>query len=134
LRRVFHKPGRTTSRVTVGYSRDHEVTTGPVLRAQGLRKAFGGVVAVDGVSLELTAGEVTALIGPNGSGKTTALRLISGAIPPDAGRILVAGRDLTAAATAERVHSGVARTLQTTSAFPELTAIENVLVGRSVRG
>src|SRR5437762_1636306 len=63
LRRVFHKPGRTTSRVTVGYSRDHEVTTGPVLRAQGLRKAFGGVVAVDGVSLELRSGEVTALIG-----------------------------------------------------------------------
>ena len=133
FRRVFRRPSRKTKQVTVCYSSDHEVPRGPALQAQGLRKAFGGVVAVDGVSLELNSGEVTALIGPNGSGKTTALRLISGAIPPDAGHVVAAGRDLTAAATADRVRSGIARTLQTTSAFPELTAIENVLVGRSVR-
>jgi branched-chain amino acid transport system permease protein len=104
-----------------------------ILRATGLRKAFGGVVAVDGLSLELARGETTALIGPNGSGKTTALRLISGASAPDAGAIELTGRDVTEASTAERVRLGIARTLQTTSAFTELTALESVLVGRGVR-
>jgi branched-chain amino acid transport system permease protein len=133
LRRFFDRSRSKPGQVTVCYSSDHEPSRGPGLSAAGLRKAFGGVVAVDGLSLELSPGEVTALIGPNGSGKTTALRLISGAIPPDAGRVLAAGRDMTAAPTAERVRRGVVRTLQTTSAFPELTALENVLVGRSVR-
>jgi branched-chain amino acid transport system permease protein len=105
----------------------------PILRAKGLRKAFGGVVAVDGLSLELARGETTALIGPNGSGKTTALRLISGASAADAGTIELTGRDVTGASTADRVRLGIARTLQTTSAFTELTALENVLVGRGVR-
>jgi len=105
----------------------------PVLRATGLRKAFGGVVAVDGLSLELARGETTALIGPNGSGKTTALRLISGASAPDAGAIEFNGSDVSSATTADRVRLGIARTLQTTSAFTELTALENVLVGRGAR-
>jgi branched-chain amino acid transport system permease protein len=105
----------------------------PILRAAGLRKAFGGVVAVDDLSLELARGETIALIGPNGSGKTTALRLISGASVADAGAIELAGSDVTGASTADRVRLGIARTLQTTSAFMELTALENVLVGRGVR-
>ena len=105
----------------------------PVLRAAGLRKAFGGVVAVDGLALELARGETTALIGPNGSGKTTALRLISGASRPDSGVVELGGSDVTERSTAERVRLGIARTLQTTSAFTELTALENVLVGRGVR-
>jgi branched-chain amino acid transport system permease protein len=105
----------------------------PVLRATGLRKAFGGVVAVNGLSLELARGETTALIGPNGSGKTTALRLISGASPPDAGMIELTGSDLAGTSTGDRVRLGIARTLQTTSAFTELTALENVLVGRAAR-
>jgi branched-chain amino acid transport system permease protein len=103
----------------------------PILGASGLRKAFGGVVAVDGLSLELSRGETAALIGPNGSGKTTALRLISGASAPDAGSIALGGAEVTAAASADRVRLGIARTLQTTAAFPELTALENVLVGRA---
>jgi branched-chain amino acid transport system permease protein len=105
----------------------------PILRAAGLRKAFGGVVAVDDLSLELARGETTALIGPNGSGKTTALRLISGASVADAGAIELIGSDITGASTADRVRLGIARTLQSTSAFMELTALENVLVGRAVR-
>jgi ABC-type branched-subunit amino acid transport system ATPase component len=105
----------------------------PILRATGLRKAFGGVVAVDGLSLELARGQTTALIGPNGSGKTTALRLISGASAADAGAIELSGSEVGSATTAERVRLGIARTLQTTSAFTELTALENVLVGRGVR-
>ena len=105
----------------------------PVLRAAGLRKTFGGVVAVDGLALELARGETTALIGPNGSGKTTALRLISGASRLDSGLVELGGSDVTERSTAERVRLGIARTLQTTSAFTELTALENVLVGRGVR-
>jgi branched-chain amino acid transport system permease protein len=105
----------------------------PVLTATGLRKTYGGVIAVDDFSLELRRGETAALIGPNGSGKTTALRLISGAEPADAGAISVGGRDVSAVSTHERVRLGIARTLQTTAAFPELTALEDVLVGRAVR-
>jgi branched-chain amino acid transport system permease protein len=105
----------------------------PVLRARDLRKAFGGVVAVDGLSLELRRGETAALIGPNGSGKTTALRLISGAAVPDGGAIELGGAPVTSAETADRVALGIGRTLQTTAAFPELTALENVLVGRAAR-
>jgi branched-chain amino acid transport system permease protein len=107
------------------------VPSEPVLTAHGLRKAFGGVVAVDGFALELRRGETAALIGPNGSGKTTALRLIAGAIPPDEGRIELDGSEVTAAAAADRVGLGIARTLQTMSTFPELTALEDVLVGRA---
>ena len=103
----------------------------PILVARGLRKSFGGVLAVDDLSLELRRGETAALIGPNGSGKTTALRLISGAAGADAGAIELDGADVTAAATADRVALGIGRTLQTTAAFPELTALENVLVGRA---
>jgi branched-chain amino acid transport system permease protein len=104
-----------------------------VLRAEALRKAFGGVIALDGLSLELARGETAALVGPNGSGKTTALRLLSGTERPDAGRVLLGARDLAGATTHERVRLGLARTLQTSTAFSELTALESVLVGRSVR-
>jgi branched-chain amino acid transport system permease protein len=109
------------------------VLKGAVLRAEGLRKAFGGVVAVDGLSLELSGGETIALVGPNGSGKTTALRLLSGTEIPDAGRVLLGGRELSETPTHERVRLGLARTLQSGASFPELTALESVLVGRSVR-
>jgi branched-chain amino acid transport system permease protein len=105
----------------------------PVLNATGLRKAYGGVIAVDDFSLELRRGETAALIGPNGSGKTTALRLISGAEPADAGAVVVDGVEVTYAPTAQRVWLGIARTLQATAAFRELTALEDVLVGRAVR-
>src|SRR5439155_22448973 len=108
LRRLFRSPGRKSKQVTVCYSADYEPSQRQaVLRAAGLRKAFGGVVAVAGFSLELSPGEVTALIGPYGSGKTTALRLIAGAIRPDAGQVFAAGHDVTAAPTAERVRLGV---------------------------
>ena len=130
LARLRRQPG---TRLGPHYAFDREAAAGPVLKAVELRKSFGGVVALDGVSFELARGEIVALVGPNGSGKTTALRLISGAEPPDAGRVLFEGRELTAEPTPERVRLGVARTLQATAYFPELTALESVLVGRSVR-
>ncbi|MGZ4319250.1 MAG: branched-chain amino acid ABC transporter ATP-binding protein/permease [Gaiellaceae bacterium] len=123
---------RSRPQATVPYK---AVTAGPkaALRIEGLTKAFGGVVALDGLSFEVAPGETVALVGPNGSGKTTALRLISGAMLPDAGRVLFGDRNLAEAPTRERVRLGIARTLQATSVFPELTALETVLVGRSVR-
>ena len=133
LRKAAGRRRVETIQVRDRYREDRQAARGPVLQALDLRKAFGGVVALDGLSLELSRGEATALVGPNGSGKTTALRLISGAEPPDSGRVLLAGRELVDEPTAERVRLGVARTLQATSAFPELTALDSVAVGRSVR-
>ena len=133
LRKAAGRRRVETIQVRDRYREDRQAARGPVLQALDLRKAFGGVVALDGLSLELSRGEATALVGPNGSGKTTALRLISGAEPPDSGRVLLAGRELAHEPTAERVRLGVARTLQATSAFPELTALDSVAVGRSVR-
>jgi branched-chain amino acid transport system permease protein len=134
LRRFFPLQ-RRTAQTGLGAARREraQASAGPVLQAIELRKTFGGVVALDGLSLELARGETVALVGPNGSGKTTALRLISGAEPPDAGRVLFDGRALTGERTPDRVRLGVARTLQATAYFPELTALESVLVGRSVR-
>jgi branched-chain amino acid transport system permease protein len=124
---------RQPTQVATTYKESQRRGVGPVLEAVDLRKAFGGVVALDGLSLQLARGETVALVGPNGSGKTTALRLISGSEPPDSGRVLFEGRALTDEPTPKRVRLGVARTLQATAHFPELTAVESVLVGRSVR-
>jgi branched-chain amino acid transport system permease protein len=132
LARFRKRPAqRAPIQVTDFYKEDRQ--RGPVLQAIELRKAFGGVVALDGLSLQLARGETVALVGPNGSGKTTVLRLISGSEPPDSGRVLFEGRLLTDEPTPERVRLGVARTLQATAYFPELTALESVLVGCSVR-
>jgi ABC-type branched-subunit amino acid transport system ATPase component/ABC-type branched-subunit amino acid transport system permease subunit len=120
--------------------RAHPVTPAPVvaappapakLEARSLTRRFGSVRAASGVSLELESGRVVALIGPNGSGKTTVLRLVSGTLSPDQGRVLLDGEPLgrTARARAER---GVVRTLQATSVFAESTALENVLAGTGV--
>ena len=124
---------RPSARVGRHYAVDRDAPAGTVLEGVELRKSFGGIVALDGLSFGLARGEIVALVGPNGSGKTTALRLISGAEPPDSGRVLFEGRELTDESTAERVRLGVARTLQATAYFPELTALESVLVGCSVR-
>jgi ABC-type branched-subunit amino acid transport system ATPase component/ABC-type branched-subunit amino acid transport system permease subunit len=105
----------------------------PILVAESLTKRFGSLAAADSVSLELVAGEVCALIGPNGSGKTTMLRLLAGAYRPDAGRVVVDGEDLEDAPPRGRAARGVVRTLQTSAAFGELTAVENLLVGMGLR-
>jgi branched-chain amino acid transport system permease protein len=99
------------------------------LRAEGLVKRFGEVAAVDGVSLELAPGSITALVGPNGSGKTTVLRLLAGALPADQGRITLGPLELTAATSAERVAAGLVRTLQARGVFGDLTVLQHALVG-----
>jgi branched-chain amino acid transport system permease protein len=104
-----------------------------VLEAQGLRKAFGGLLAVNGVSLSLRRGEILALIGPNGAGKSTTFNLITGAIPPDAGEVRLLGRPITGLPP-HRIHPlGLARTFQHPHLFPELSVLENVALGTYAR-
>lgn len=103
------------------------------LDATAITKRYGGVVALDGVDVTLERGEVHALIGPNGSGKTTFLRVLAGAAAPDGGTIAIEGEPATATSARERLALGVARTLQRTEVWPDLTVEEHVLAGLGVR-
>ena len=105
----------------------------PVLETRGLSIRFGGHTAVDDVSCAFRAGELTAVVGPNGAGKTTYFNLISGQLRPDAGRVLLSGEDVTAAAPARRAMMGVGRAFQLTNLFPNLTALENVRLAVQAR-
>lgn len=100
------------------------------LQADGVVKRFGGLTALDGVSVSLAPGEVHGLIGPNGSGKTTLLNLLSGYYVADEGRILVDGTDLTRASVQQRATTGVARTFQKPRLLGTLSVLENVMLGR----
>jgi branched-chain amino acid transport system ATP-binding protein len=97
-----------------------------MLTVTGLQKHFGGVLAVDDVGLELAEGELHAVIGPNGAGKTTLIHLLSGALKPDAGAIVLEGRDITGLTMHRRVQLGLARSYQITSVFPNFTVLENI--------
>jgi branched-chain amino acid transport system permease protein len=103
------------------------------LAASGVSKRFGSLEALDGLELEVAPGTVHALIGPNGSGKTTALKVIAGQLGADDGSISLGEEDLTGLPQAERAHRGVVGTQQTTAVFPDLTALENTLVGAGLR-
>ncbi|HYA06061.1 MAG TPA: ABC transporter ATP-binding protein [Xanthobacteraceae bacterium] len=101
----------------------------PLLEVEKLRKAFGGLVAVNDVSLAVSGGEVLGLIGPNGSGKTTLLNLIAGTIRPDAGKIRMAGEDVTRLPNHLRVRRRINRTFQLVRAPPNMPAIGTVMAG-----
>jgi len=98
----------------------------PLLSVRGLRKRFGGLVATDGVDLDVAEGETLAVIGPNGAGKTTLIAQLSGDLAPDAGTIRFAGEDVTALPAPERSGRGFARSFQVTSIFREFSALDNV--------
>ena len=98
----------------------------PLLEVRGLRKRFGGLVATDGVDLDVAAGETVAVIGPNGAGKTTLIGQLSGDLRPDAGRIRFAGEDITPLTAPARSRRGFARSFQITSIFRDFTALDNV--------
>ena len=104
------------------------------LQVQGLAKHFGGLKAVDGVDLTVRRGGVHALIGPNGSGKTTMLNVISGLYRPTAGRIFVDGVDVTALSAHRRTIAGLGRTFQNIRLFRSMTALENVVIGAEREG
>ena len=100
-----------------------------VLETRGLTKAFGGLVAVNDVSLSVQAGEAFAVIGPNGAGKSTFLNLLSGLMPPTDGEILLNGAGVTNSAAHSLRRLGMARTFQNGRLFQRLTVMENVMAG-----
>ena len=102
------------------------------LELAGVRKHFGGVHAVDGVTLGVAAGEFTALIGPNGAGKTTLLSTIAGQLTADAGRITFEGRAIHGMAPARLAARGIGRTFQTARVFASMTVIENLQLACAV--
>lgn len=100
-----------------------------VLEVTGLARAFDGLKAVDGTSFDVAEGEVVSIIGPNGSGKTTTINLVSGELRPDAGRVLLDGRDITGASPDDVARAGLRRTFQNGRVFGNSTVDQNVLVG-----
>ncbi len=99
---------------------------GVVLEVNGLRKSFGAVAAVRGVSFTVASGEALAMIGPNGAGKSTCFAMLGGQLRPDEGRVTLLGRDVTGARPATMWRRGVGRTFQVTETFASMTARENV--------
>ena len=106
----------------------------PVLQAAGLRKAFGGLVAVDGLSFHVDAREIVGLIGPNGAGKSTTFDLLTGAARPTAGRVRILGQDLRRATPQRMARLGLARSFQHVKLVPGMSVIENVAIGAHLRG
>ncbi len=104
-----------------------------VLRVDGVTKAFGGLVAVDNVSLDVPAHGIVSLIGPNGAGKTTLFNMLTGLYKPTTGRIAFSGHEITRVRPDEVTKLGVARTFQNIRLFGAMTALENVMVGRHCR-
>jgi branched-chain amino acid transport system ATP-binding protein len=103
-------------------------TTKPILNVTGLVKRFGGFSALDGLSFHVVPGEILGLVGPNGSGKTTAINVISGLYAPDGGEVVFDGASIGGVASHRLVHSGINRTFQVPKPFMSLTVRENVRV------
>nr|HRD05551.1 ATP-binding cassette domain-containing protein [Verrucomicrobiota bacterium] len=104
-----------------------------LLEVTDVRRAFGGLAAVDGVSFTVKPGQIKGIIGPNGAGKTTLFNLISGLLKPDAGRITFRGRSITGLKPYEIAGAGLSRTFQNPSLFLQMNVLENVMVGRHCR-
>jgi branched-chain amino acid transport system ATP-binding protein len=103
------------------------------LSVAGVSKHFGGVSAVEDVSLDVPKGRILSIIGPNGAGKTSLLNMISGFYKPDTGRITLEGRDITRNAPSRIAALGIARTFQNIALFSGLTVLDNLMLGRHVR-
>lgn len=99
-----------------------------ILQIDNLTIRFGGLVAVNNVSINHTGKEIVSIIGPNGAGKTTLFNLLTGSYHPNEGKIIFRGEDITYMKPHQRVRAGIARTFQNIRLFPELTVLENVLV------
>src|SRR6516225_1298012 len=105
----------------------------PLLEIKGLAKSFGGIKAVNRIDLSVMPGSIVAIIGPNGSGKTTFFNLITGLIKASGGRVLLAGEDVTGLKPHQIVERGIARTFQNLRLFSNMTLLENALVGAHTR-
>jgi branched-chain amino acid transport system ATP-binding protein len=104
-----------------------------MLKIESLTKKFGGLAAVNDVSIEFERGKINAIIGPNGAGKTTFFNLVSGAMRPSAGRILFNGKDVTGLRADQVALLGMSRTFQTTTLFDSATVLDNLIVGHRLR-
>ena len=100
-----------------------------LLNADRVVKNFGGLTAVNRVTLQVDAGQIIGLIGPNGAGKTTFLNCVAGTYPPSAGKVRFLGKETTGSSPEDMCRMGLSRTFQIPRPFPRLTALENVLVG-----
>ena len=109
------------------------MTATSILAVSGLAKCFGGLQAIDDLSFEVAPRTVHAIIGPNGAGKTTLLNLLTGIYHPDAGRVMLAGRDVTGLPTHLWATAGLGRTFQNLQIFFNMSALDNVMVGRHLR-
>ncbi len=105
-----------------------------LLKAENLSKAFGALMAVNGVTLEIQPGSLYSIIGPNGAGKTTLFNLFTGQFPPTSGRIFFDGQDITGTPSHRIAHLGIARSFQRTNVFPALSLLDNVWVAAFARG
>ena len=107
--------------------------TDTILKVANVSKRFGGLQALSDVGIEIKRGQVYGLIGPNGAGKTTFFNVLTGLYSPDSGSFELAGKPYTPSAVHEVAKAGIARTFQNIRLFAEMTALENVMVGRHVR-
>ena len=107
--------------------------TDTILKVANVSKRFGGLQALSDVGMEIKRGQVYGLIGPNGAGKTTFFNVLTGLYTPDSGTFELAGKAYTPSAVHEVAKAGIARTFQNIRLFAEMTALENVMVGRHVR-
>jgi len=108
--------------------------TEPALRLDSLTRRFGGVVAVDNVTLSVPQGEIVGLVGPNGAGKTTLVNLVTGFVPKSSGGVFFEGRDISNLQPHDIARSGIARTFQIVQPFAEMTVLENVMAGALFAG
>ncbi len=107
--------------------------TGRLLEVEGVSKAFGGLKALDGVDVHVGRGEILGLIGPNGAGKSTLFNCVAGALMPNTGRVVFAGRNVTGLSPSRRARLGIGRTFQLGRLFAELSVLENVIAGLGIR-
>jgi branched-chain amino acid transport system ATP-binding protein len=111
-----------------------EMSPAPLMQIEGVTKRYGGLVALNNVSLALAPGEIIGLIGPNGAGKTTLVNVITGVQQPDAGKILFEGHRIDRLPAYQIARRGIGRTFQIVQPFPKMTVLENVAAGAMFAG
>jgi branched-chain amino acid transport system ATP-binding protein len=124
--------GPTDTVVSYALARPTASNRQPVLVCDDISRSFGGVRALKGVSISIGSGEVFGLVGPNGSGKTTAVNAITGFYPPQRGRILFEGADITGLEPHRAARLGIARTFQNIALFRGMSVLDNIMMGRHI--
>lgn len=123
----------TAQTTTASFSEESKFEAPPLLAAEGLTKRFGGVVALDNLDLAVMRGEITGLIGPNGSGKTTFFNVVTGIYGADGGRVMFDGEDITSYAPPAIYRAGISRTFQRSRLSLPLSIFDNIMIGNHAR-